>query len=233
MKLAISGTYSSGKTSTVFALSRLTGIPRTTARTMREILPDAVPGKTLAQCTSAEFVQLVVCRHADRVKHEALLGDRFVSDGSSLQEWSYGTARVVYGIDPSASVGQRAVEQTAEMRYFNEVFAQLGHAFKRHVAGAFDAVAHLRHELPLVNDGHRPMNDKFRSTADQMLLDTFAEIGLPCHMISGSARNRLRSIVDLFGLPTVMSVDEAIELARQDYARQDLRLETERALASA
>jgi len=233
VKLAISGTYSSGKTSTVFALAHLTGIPRTTAKTMREILPDAVPGKTLAQCSSAEFVQLVVRRHAERVKHEALLGDRFVSDGTSLQEWSYGTARVVYGIDPGASVGRRPLEQTAEMHYFAEVFAQLGHAFKQHVASGFDAVVHLRHELPLRNDGHRPMNDEFRSTADQMLLETFAEIGLPVHVIGGGVPERLASIVELFGLPVIMPVEEAIELARQDYSRQDLRLETERALASA
>lgn len=233
MRLGISGTYSSGKTSTVFALSHLTGIPRTTAKTMREILPHAVPGKTLAQCTSAEFVQLVVRRHVERVKHEALLGDQFISDGSSLQEWAYGTARVVYGIDPSASTGDRAVEQTAEMKYFEEIFAQLGHAFKQHVRSAFDAVVHLRYELPLVNDGHRPMNDHFRSAADEMLLETFTEIGLPCHVIGGSLVERLQAIVDFFSLPTVMPIDLAITLAQQDYAAQDLRLETERSMASA
>lgn len=45
MNLAISGTYSSGKTTTTLALAYLTGIPRTHAKTMREILPDALPGK--------------------------------------------------------------------------------------------------------------------------------------------------------------------------------------------
>src|SRR3979409_394532 len=103
MRLGISGTYSSGKTSTVFAVSHLTGMPRTLAKTMREILPDAVPGKTLSQCSSAEFVQLVVRPHVERAVPTKLLGGGFPSDGSSLQDWAYGTARVVYGIDPSAT----------------------------------------------------------------------------------------------------------------------------------
>ncbi|MBJ6941930.1 AAA family ATPase, partial [Vibrio cholerae] len=47
MKIAISGTYSTGKTTLTEALSIATQVPRTQARTMREILPDAVPGKTL------------------------------------------------------------------------------------------------------------------------------------------------------------------------------------------
>jgi hypothetical protein len=212
-------------------------MPRTLAKTMREILPDAVPGKTLSQCSSAEFVQLVVRRHVERAVHEKLLGDRFLSDGSSLQEWAYGTARVVYGIDPSATArlgnvaGPGNVEKAGksqEMRYFEEVFAQLGHAFKQHVRSTFDGFVHLRHELPLVNDGHRPMNDHFRSTCDAMLRDTLGEIKVPYHVVGGSIPQRLEAIVDLFSLPRLMRVDEAIALAEQDYAKQDLRFESQR-----
>ena len=72
MKLAISGTYSSGKTRTVMALSHYTGIPRTLALTIREIMPEAVPGKRLAEVTPAEFLQLMMRRHVGRAVHEAL-----------------------------------------------------------------------------------------------------------------------------------------------------------------
>jgi len=105
MKLAISGTYSSGKTRTVMALSHYTGVPRTLAKTIREILPDAVPGKRLAEVTSAEFLQLMMRRHVGRAVQESMLGDSFLSDGSSLQEWLYGTARVIHGMNPSATAG--------------------------------------------------------------------------------------------------------------------------------
>ena len=90
MKLAVSGTYSSGKTRSVMALSHYTGIPRTLAKAIREIMPEALPGKALAEVASAEFLQLMMRRHVGRAVHEALLGDDFLSDGSSLQEWLYG-----------------------------------------------------------------------------------------------------------------------------------------------
>lgn len=73
------------------ALSHYTGLPRTKARTMREILPEAAPGKTLEECTAAELIQMIVTRHVERAVYEDKRSDGFVSDGSSLQEWIYGS----------------------------------------------------------------------------------------------------------------------------------------------
>lgn len=235
MKLAVSGTYSSGKTLTVMALSRYTGIPRTLAKAIREIMPEAVPGKKLAECTPAEFVQLMMRRHVGRAVQESLLPNGFISDGSSLQEWLYGAARVMHGMNPNATAHLDSVEKAEyndEMRFFEKVVAQFGHAFKQHVKATFDVFVHLRHELPIADDGHRPMNDRFRSTIDDMLLATLDELRIPYHAVGGSLPERLTVIVGLLNLPTVMSVDGAIALAHEDYAKLDMRLETERARAT-
>ncbi|MGI5467609.1 AAA family ATPase [Streptomyces sp. CA-132043] len=236
MKLAVSGTYSAGKTMTVMALSYYTGIPRTLAKTIREILPHAVPGKTLAQCTPAEYLQLAMRRHVGRAVEEALHPEGFISDGSSLQEWIYGAARGMYGMDPSSTQHLERVpesEKSEEMRFFEDVVAQFGHAFRQHVKASFDAYVHLRNELPLSNDGHRPMNDRFRATCDEMLLKTLADLEIPHHVIGGSLEERLETIVKLFGFPAVCSVSEAIAQAEQEYARIDKRLESERMRARA
>lgn len=236
MKLAVSGTYSSGKTRTVMALAHYTGIPRTLARSIREIMPEAVPGKKLAEVTPAEFLQLMMRRHVGRTVQEALLSDTFISDGSSLQEWLYGAARVIHGMNPNATAGQErpypASPPEGEMAFFEQVVAQFGHAFRQHVKNTYDAFVHLRHELPIANDGHRPMNSEFRTTIDQMLLATLDELQIPCHVVGGSFPERLTRIVELFGLPTVMTLDEAIALADEEYAELDLRLETERVRAA-
>lgn len=231
MKLAISGTYSSGKTRTVMALSHYTGVPRTLAKTIREILPDAVPGKRLAEVTPPEFLQLMMRRHVGRAVQESLLGDSFLSDGSSLQEWLYGTARVIHGMNPSATEGQPAGPPPAEMLFFEQVVAQFGHAFKQHVKGTFDAYVHLRHELRIRDDGHRPMNEEFRATIDDMLLATLEELKIPYYAIGGSFSERMTAIVETFDLPTVMDLDEAMALADSEYGELDMRLETERARA--
>ncbi|WP_149182791.1 AAA family ATPase [Streptomyces sp. TRM49041] len=236
MKIAISGTYSAGKTSTVMALSHYTGVPRTLARTIREILPETFPGKKLTEVTPAEFLQLMLRRHTGRAVQEALLGDHFISDGSSLQEWLYGAGRVIHGMNPNTTAdneGGRAADVTEEMSFFAQVVDQYGQALKKHVKDTYDAYVHLRHELPITADGHRPMNEKFRATIDAMLLETLDELEIPYHVISGTMPERLETISGIFGLTPVMSVEEAIELARQDYGHQDFRMETERVPAAA
>lgn len=230
MKLAVSGTYSSGKTITVMALSHYTGIPRTLARTIREIMPDAVPGKTLAECTPAEYLQLAMRRHVGRAVNEALLPGGFISDGSSLQEWIYGAARVVYGMNPSTTAGQPVggAHPGGEMGFFADVVGQYGHAFRQHVKATFDGFVHLRNELPLDDDHHRPMNDSFRAACDKMLLAALDELKIPYRIISGSLPERLESIAGQYDLPVVMPVVEAISRASLDYAKIDKRMERDR-----
>lgn len=231
MKLGISGTYSSGKTMTGMALSHYTGIPRTRAKTMREILPDAAPGKTLDECTAAELLQMIFVRHVDRAVHESRLSDGFISDGSSLQEWIYGSLRVIVGINPNDSVHLGALEsvpKTPELRFFEEVIGELGKAMKRHVKATFDAFVHLPNELPLDIDGHRPVNERFRSMADERLLQVLDELDVPVHIIGGSIGQRLERIATTFGFTPVISTNQAIERAHQEYSEMDVTIETQR-----
>ncbi|MEV4615213.1 AAA family ATPase [Kitasatospora sp. NPDC049258] len=232
MRLAISGTYSSGKTFTTYALAHYAGIPRTRARTMRELLPEAVPGKTLEQCTAAELVQLIVRRHVDRILHESRAGDTFVSDGTSLQEWIYGSVRVIVGINPNDSMHLselESVERTADIRVFEQVMEQLGVAYKQHVRTTYDAFIHLPNELALAKDGHRPVNERFRSMADERLLEVAAELGIPVHVVGGTIPERLDKIVEIFGMTPVTTVEKAIELAQQEYQAIDMTIESDRA----
>ena len=231
MRIGISGTYSSGKTFTSMALSHYIGMPRTKARTMREILPECAPGKTLEECTAAELIQMIVTRHVERAVYEDKLSGGFISDGSSLQEWIYGSVRVSLGLNPSASTHLKAgetVEKTEELAFFEEVMASLGNSFKRHVQGSFDVFVHLKNELPLSADGHRPVNDQFRNMSDSILQETMSELGIPFHVVSGSVEERLERIVGLFGLEPCMSAEEATRLALEEYALLDVRSERER-----
>lgn len=235
MRLSISGTYSVGKTSTVMALAHHTGLPRTLAKTIREIMPAALPGKSLAEVTPAEYLQIAMRRHTSRAVAEAVLGDNFVSDGSSLQEWIYGAARVRYGMNPSATADLTVITRenlSQEMLFFEQVIAQYGHAFQQHVKGTFDAVVHLSNERAMTDDGHRPMNEAFRDYCDHMLLSTLTELEIPHWNVFGTMAERLEKIVDLFSLPVAMPVEEAIGLMQDDYAAVDQRLETERMVAT-
>jgi hypothetical protein len=231
MKLAISGTYCTGKTTTSIALAHLTGIPRTHAKTMREILPEAFPGKTLEECTGPELFELGIRRYVERAVHESHLPDGFVSDGSSLHEWVYGTVRMSVGIHPDD--GEPKPEAIAQARLFAEVIKHFGAVVKQHASRTYDAFVHLPVEFPLVADGHRPVSERFRQLSDQMLRDTLAELGIPHQVVGGTIPQRLTRIVELYDLPTVCGVDEAIAAAQAELARLDTAGELDRTPALA
>ncbi|MCB5180975.1 AAA family ATPase [Streptomyces antimicrobicus] len=234
MRLSVSGTYAAGKTSTATALSHYTGIPFAPARSIREILPDAVPGKALAEVTPAEYLQLAVRRHVGRVQNEARLGERLISDGSSLQEWIYAAARVRFGMDPAAPA--EVPPRSAAMDFFAEAVDQLGHAFRQHVKETYDGFVHLKAAQGATGKagGHRRMHPLFRGFCDDMLLRALDDLGVTYHVVEESSRSeRLKTIAGLFGLPAVRSVEEALELAAGEYAAIDWRLEGERAPSAA
>ncbi|RZU53802.1 AAA domain-containing protein [Krasilnikovia cinnamomea] len=221
MKLAISGTYSSGKTTTSIALSRLTGIPRTYAKTMREILPALLPGRRLEDCGIPELLQLGMVRYAERAVHESHLPDGFISDGSSLHEWVYGRTRVAVGLHPGTRQDGDGFRSETERAFFAQVIDAMGAVMRRHALQTYDAFAHLPIEFPLAADGHRPVSEEFRAKSDRLLLDTLRQAGMPVYIIGGSLPDRLNALVRTFDLPTVMPVERAIGLAHAEMSRLD------------
>ena len=213
MRLAVSGTYSSGKTTTSTALAILTGIPQARAKTMREILPDAIPGKRLEDCTPAQLVQLGMRRFVDRAVHESHLGSHFISDGSSLHEWAYGKVRVLVGIRPDDSALVPAVVRSVELEFFEDVIDNMGVAMKQHAQRSYDAFAHLPIEFPLVADGHRPVSERFRALTDRLIRDTLDELRIPYRVVGGSLEERLDALTRIFDLPRLMPVEDAAQRA--------------------
>lgn len=221
MRVGITGTYSSGKTFTSLVVSNYLDIARTEARTMREILPEAAPGKDLDEVTSSQLIQMIIARHVERVVHETRLADTgFISDGCSLQEWIYGAVRVKYGVDPNQSAELKlgeSVKKTGDLVYFENVMSEIGKLFKRHVTSSFDRFIHLRNELPLSEDGHRPVNEHFRSSSDELLQSTLDEIKMPYDVVSGSIEERCTQISKILNRAPVMEIEKAIEIADERY----------------
>jgi hypothetical protein len=231
MKLAIAGTYSVGKTLTTMAVAHLTGLPRSAAKTMRELLPISVPGKTLEECTPAEIIMLIMRRNQERAVNESHLTEGFVSDGSSLHEWAYGTVRVLVGINPNDSIGLDTVEVTEEVGFYGKVLEQMAIPAKQHAKATYDAFVHLPIEFPLVADGHRPVNERFRSLADELMLRTLDELQIPYHTVGGTVAERLEKIIAIYDFKPVVGVGEAIERAEAEYALIDTSSEVDRVAA--
>ncbi|MEH6948480.1 ATP-binding protein [Bacillus sp. JJ634] len=217
LKIAISGTYSTGKSTTTEALALLTGIPRTYARTMRELLPVYIPGKILEQCTPFELFQLGLRRFNERAVNEAKEPRGYFTDGSSIHEYVYGLARLQTGMNPNASKFKQTASRIIMLPYkrvMEGIQDSFGQIVKSHAKENYDYFIHLPVEFPLTADGHRPFNESFRNLCDQLLLETIEELGIPYYVVKGSIEERLMQIVDIFHFKTVMSVEDAIEEAK-------------------
>ncbi|MGX7046793.1 AAA family ATPase [Pseudolactococcus plantarum] len=110
IRLVISGTYSTGKTTTTTALSIATGIPLINAQSAREILTELYPGRRFEDMNATELMALGLKRFEERVREETVLYkdySSFISDGSVLNEWVYGTVRMKVGINPGSKFFHR------------------------------------------------------------------------------------------------------------------------------
>lgn len=218
IKLAVSGTYSTGKSTTTEALSIATGIPRTHAKTSREILIDLIPGKQVQELNSFELIKLGLRRLEERIHNEAIPGS-FISDGSVIHEWVYGEARLRVGINPGAVWWLRAIKSVSGIgtrSYYQRYMDVYGEITRDRAKRLYDAYIHLPVEFDMEADGHRPVSEPFRRLSDDLLLECLEEMGVPYHVVGGTVPERLSKIVDLFGLELVVPLDEAIELAQRN-----------------
>lgn len=218
MRLVISGTYCSGKTTTTATLAETTGLASTRARTMRELMAEYMPGRVLESCTLADLIELCMRRFRERVISETALGETFVSDGCALHEWIYAEGRLRFGINPSASTLARAIARLKQYPSKGAMGSTIHHilgVMDSHARHAYDAIVHLPIEFPIVLDGHRPVSESFRRFSEDQLLARFEKIGLPMHIVGGSVIERVEAIVEKFQLPTVMSAAQALRIVNQ------------------
>lgn len=216
LKLAISGTYSTGKSTTTEALSIATGIPRTHAKTSREILIDLIPGKTVMDLNAMELIKLGLRRFEERVHNESGAGP-FISDGGVFHEWVYFEARMRVGINPGAPKWFQAVKKVTgvPVKHFYQRYTDtLGEVTRMRAKRIYDAYVHLPVEFDMHADGHRPVSEPFRRLSDELLLETLAKLDIPYHVVGGPIPERVDRIIALFDLPQIVSTEEAIAEAQ-------------------
>ncbi len=216
LRIAISGTYCTGKTTTALALSLASGIPITHARTMRELLPETFPGKTLRRCRFHELMVLGMKRFEERIAAEAALGHGFISDGCSLQEWLYGSTRLLTGADPAESPLTMRIKKLLhplEWKLFRFQLAGFERVVKAYAVTHYDRFFHLPVEFPFVADGHRPTSERFRMASEARLLEAYHELGIEAIPIGGTLEARLEQLLHHLGMTPAIPIAQAAALA--------------------
>jgi len=224
MRIVISGTYSTGKTTTTTALSIATGIPMIDALSAREILTELYPGRRFQDMNLTELMALGLKRMEERIKAETVLyskGGNFVSDGSVLNEWIYGQVRMKIGINPGASLGHQAIKAVLGLPakgFLKKYLSAYNQVVSLHTKQWYTHVIHLPVEFSMSKDGHRPVSERYRNISDGEIKEEFSKYDIPQYVVKGSQEERVSQIIDLLNLPQIVSVSEAVKQAEQKIA---------------
>jgi len=214
MRIAVSGSYSTGKTITTMVLSKITGFPKTHARTMREILPVTFPGKRLEECAPNELVELIIRRNFERMIAEKTNGSKFIADGGSIQEWAYCYGRVIAGFNPNENRWKCILNKILNYprwKVFKEVMDAYGQVVKIYARNNYDLIIHLPIEFPFNPDGHRPTSERFRKECDNILRNCYNKLGIEILEVSGSINSRINEICKKINLDINSDIELIIE----------------------
>lgn len=223
-RVVVSGTYSTGKTTTATALSRATGIPLVRAASAREILTSLYPGRKFQHMSAEELLALGLQRLEERLRAETELragGGSFISDGSVLNEWAYAAVRTRIGLNPGAPVVQQVVRGALtlpSLPFLRRYSRAYGVMARSHSRESYTDVVHLPVEFEMRADGHRPVSERYRTMSDRDLFREFQQLDLPVYAIRGTVERRVESAIRTLGLPQVCPVAEAVETARAEIA---------------
>lgn len=224
-RLVISGTYSTGKTTTATALSIATGIPLINALSAREILTSLYPGRRFQDMTAEELMALGLKRFEERIWAEAVTyqaGKGFISDGSVLNELIYGTVRMKVGINPGSTWPHRVAKAIMGIPFkpfMKKYLSSYETVVNQHTQEWYSDVVHLPVEFAMDPDGHRPVSEEYRQLSDQEILKSFRQIGFEPKLVSGTIEHRLATIIKLYHLPQEMELSKAIEQAQEQIAK--------------
>lgn len=212
----ISGTYCTGKTSLSLALSLATGIPTSHAPTMREILPRVFPATSLKDCSYAQLLRLGMERFDRRMHAEAGLSTGFISDGCPLQEWLYGSTRLITGAYPEENYWTMVWKKLMNYRQFRDfdlLLAGFEKMAKTYTLSHYDLFFHLPVEFPFVIDGHRPTSERFRRVSEERLIACYSELNITPIILSGTMDERLDQILKHLNRKPLIALDQAIQQA--------------------
>lgn len=221
-RIVVSGTYSTGKTTTATALAHATGIPLVRALSAREILVDLYPGRRFQHMNAEELLALGLRRLDERIRAETELvaaGTGFISDGSVLNEWAYAAVRAKIGLNPGAPVLQqviKAVLTLPALPFLRRYVSAYGAMARLHSKERYDQIVHLPVEFPMDPDGHRPVSERYRRMSDADLRTEFGRLGFTLHEVSGSIAQRVDRAIEVLDLPRVCSSDEAVARAAEE-----------------
>ncbi len=177
MKIVITGTHSSGKTTLAKKVAAKLGLNLVRGESIHDIMEKEFPGKKLCDLSKEEYLRLDLVNLERRIEEEGSSTD-FVSDGSALQSIAYVLAEC--GEKVKDDTKYKFIEKTA-----------LSHSL------IYDIIFYLPAEIPLEKDGKRFEDEKIRKKVDDVLFRLIQNFNFK--IVNGSVEERAEMIAVVVG----------------------------------
>ncbi|MBU0470731.1 MAG: AAA family ATPase [Nanoarchaeota archaeon] len=188
MKIAITGTHSTGKTTLAHACSESLGLHFVRGDTIKDTVEKLFPGKKLDQLSAEESWTLERVGLSNRIDAEQQ-HDEFVSDGCTINSVAY--ALMECGDTVETRDGFDEFQRTALSN-----------------ANAYTHLIYLPPEISLEDDGFRPLSNGFRHGVDERIHTLLQEF--PFYAITGTVDRRVEQIRKIVGVQTSSKWDNYV-----------------------
>ncbi len=169
LKLAITGTHSTGKTTLALALASKLGIPYLQGDPIRAIMGARFPGRLLKNLSKAERWELERIGLKSRLTIEST-AQNFISDGCTLNSIAYALAYC--GNEIKTAPDYQMFERSALSN-----------------ARTYTHILYLPPEILFEHDGFRPDSNKLREAVDGILRNILCKF--QSYMVTGSVEERV------------------------------------------
>lgn len=178
MRIAITGSHSCGKTTLAKLLSKETGLPFMRGDKMKDLMEEMFHGKSFDDLTEDENWQIETVGLDKRIEAENR-EDSFISDGCSLNSIAYIKAKIK---DAESRPDFKKVRELAKVN-----------------AEKYNFIFYLPPEIPLEDDGFRPLSSEFRLKIDGLLRKILKDYKF--YTIRGTLEERCNQIKEIIEAP--------------------------------
>ncbi|EPR12024.1 AAA family ATPase [Ruminiclostridium papyrosolvens] len=202
LRIAISGTFATGKTTLAVALEQLMAIPMVSVKSMEKVTSVHFPGKTIDQCSPYEYYQICIYRFLEQVMSENRVQGNFIVDGTLIESYIYGQVKLnSLNYTPfSFNLFANNLEIITHKNIYENFYKSLGNVFKEYCKRNYHSFIHLPVESPAQQENYHYYSDKVRKTCDEMIINALEEIGIKYYIITGSTEERLKKIINIYGI---------------------------------
>ncbi|WP_024831527.1 AAA family ATPase [Ruminiclostridium josui] len=202
LRIAISGTFATGKTTLAVALGELTAVPMISVKSLEEVTSLHFPGKTIDQCSPFEYYQICIYRFLEQVMSEKRVQGNFIVDGTLIESYIYGQVKLnSLNYTPfSFNLFANNLGIITHKNIYENFYKSLGNVFKEYCRRNYHSFIHLPVESTATQEDNHYYSDKVRKTCDEMIISALEEIGIEYYIITGSTEERLKKIMNIYGI---------------------------------